>query len=146
MERPPQKPGQSIFANGMGIHIIWVGMLLAFLTIATQAYAIHINDSHWQTMVFTVLCLGQLMHVMAIRSESTSLFVQGVFSNLLLLSSVIFIVILQLLIVYLPFLNTLFKTQPLTLTELLLCFAVSSVVFIAVEFEKLFRRRRQKKN
>ena len=142
MERPPQKPGQSIFANGMGIHIIWVGMLLALLTIATQAYAIHINDSHWQTMVFTVLCLGQLMHVMAIRSESTSLFVQGVFSNLLLLSSVIFIVILQLLIVYLPFLNTLFKTQPLTLTELLLCFAVSSVVFIAVEIEKLFRRRR----
>lgn len=146
MERPPQKPGQSIFANGLGIHILWVGMLLALLTIATQAYALYINDAHWQTMVFTVLCFGQLMHVMAIRSENISLFVQGVFSNRLLISSVIFIIILQLMIIYLPFLNVLFKTQPLTLKELLLCLAVSSVIFIAVEIEKLFRRRRLKKN
>ena len=49
MKRPPQKPGQSILSNGMGVHILWVGLLLAALTIGTQAYAIHMDDSHWQT-------------------------------------------------------------------------------------------------
>jgi P-type Ca2+ transporter type 2C len=144
MSRPPQNPGQSIFANGMGVHILWVGLLLAALTIGTQAYAIHVEDSHWQTMVFTVLCLGQLMHVMAIRSENTSLFVQGIFSNKPLISSVEFIFILQLTIIYVPFLNVLFKTQPLTLSELFTCIAISFVVFIAVEIEKLYRRRYKK--
>lgn len=146
MKRPPQKPGENIFANGMGIHILWVGLLLAALTIGTQAYAIHLDDAHWQTMVFTVLCTGQLMHVMAIRSETTSLFVQGVFSNRPLIFSVIFIFMLQVLIIYLPFFNVLFKTQPLSFTELLLCVAISSVVFIAVEIEKRYRRRQAKKS
>ena len=79
MQRPPRNPGQSIFADGLGIHVIWVGLLLAALTMGTQAYAIHMNDPHWQTMVFTVLCLGQLTHVMAIRSETVSLFRAGNF-------------------------------------------------------------------
>jgi Ca2+-transporting ATPase len=140
MHRPPQKPGQNIFAGGMGIHVLWVGLLLAALTIGTQAYAIHIDDSHWQTMVFTVLCLGQLFHVMAIRSENTSLFVQGIFSNKPLIFSVIFIFVLQLIIIYIPVLNVLFKTQPLSLAELSTCVGITSVVFIAVEIEKIFRR------
>ena len=144
MNRPPQKPGQSILSNGIGVHILWVGLLLAALTIGTQAYAIHVYDSHWQTMVFTVLCLGQLMHVMAIRSEHTSLFVQGVFSNRPLIFSVIFIFILQLSIIYVPFLNVIFKTQPLSITELFMCIAISIVVFIAVEIEKLYLRRSKK--
>ena len=60
MRRRPALPGEGIFANGLGIHILWVGSLLAALTIGTQAYSIFIKDAHWQTMVFTVLCLGSL--------------------------------------------------------------------------------------
>ncbi len=138
MQRKPRNPGQSIFADGLGIHVVWVGLLLAALTIGTQAYAIHISDSHWQTMVFTVLCLGQLMHVMAIRSETVSLFRQGIFSNAVLIFVVAFSFLLQISIIYLPFLNKLFKTQPLSITELLSCIAVSLLVFIAVEIEKLY--------
>ncbi len=144
MERPPRRPGESIFADGLGIHVLWVGLLLAGLTIGTQAYAIYINDSHWQTMVFTVLCLGQLAHVMAIRSENVSLIQQGIFSNRALIFTVAFTFILQLCIIYFPFFNTLFKTQPLTISELAVCIGVSSMVLIAVEIEKVFRRRRKK--
>ncbi len=143
MQRPPRNPGQSIFADGLGIHVIWVGILLAALTIGTQAYVIHINDSHWQTMVFTVLCLGQLMHVMAIRSETVSLFRQGIFSNSTLFFTVAITFLLQLAIIYFPFFNKVFKTDRLTIKELVFCMAASFVIFIAVEIEKMFRRSRK---
>ncbi len=142
MQRPPRNPGQSIFADGLGVHVMWVGLLLAALTIGTQAYAIHINDTHWQTMVFTVLCLGQLMHVMAIRSEKISLFRQGIFSNPKLIITVVITFFLQMGIIYIPFFNEIFKTQPLTVKELVFCIAISSVIFIAVEIEKLIKRRK----
>lgn len=138
MQRPPRNPGQSIFANGLGIHITWVGLLLAGLTLCTQAYAINSKDSHWQTMVFTVLCLGQLTYAMATRSETVSLFRQGIFSNKLMVLTVSFTFLLQLAIIYLPFLNDIFKTKPLTMNELLSCIGISFIVFFAVELEKIF--------
>jgi P-type Ca2+ transporter type 2C len=144
MQRKPRNPGQSIFADGLGIHVMWVGLLLAALTIGTQAYAIHINDSHWQTMVFTVLCLGQLTHVMAIRSETSSLFSQGIFSNPKLVLTVAITFMLQLAVIYFPFFNAIFKTQPLTFNELIFCMGISLVIFIAVEIEKIIRRYKNK--
>jgi Ca2+-transporting ATPase len=144
MQRLPRKPGQSIFADGLGIHVVWVGLLLAALTLFTQAYALYINDTHWQTMVFTVLCLGQLTHVMAIRSEKISLFRHGIFSNKVLLFTVALTFMLQMAIIYLPYFNKLFKTQPLTFKELGFCIALSFVIFIAVEIEKIIRRYQDK--
>jgi P-type Ca2+ transporter type 2C len=144
MQRKPRNPGQSIFADGLGIHVMWVGLLLAALTIGTQAYAIYINDSHWQTMVFTVLCLGQLTHVMAIRSERDSLFSQGIFSNPKLIFTVAITFMLQLSVIYFPFFNAIFKTQPLSFNELIFCIGISLVIFIAVEIEKIIRRYKNK--
>jgi Ca2+-transporting ATPase len=140
MKRPPRKPQESLFAHGLGIHAIWVGLLMAAVTLSLQAWAIHIGDAHWQTMVFTVLCLTQMGHVMAIRSETESLFTQGIFTNKALLIAVLGTSMLQLATLYVPFLNPIFKTQPLTPGELAFVLLLSSVVFIAVEIEKLVKR------
>lgn len=145
MNRPPRHPRESIFAHGLGIHIVWVGLLMGFVSIFTQAWAIRGGDPHWQTMVFTVLCLSQMGHVLAIRSERDSLFSQGLFSNRPLLGAFLLTFALQMATIYLPFLNPVFRTRPLPLPELLFTLALSSVVFVAVEMEKLFRRRRGEK-
>ena len=92
-------------------------------------------------MVFTVLCLSQFGHVLAIRSEKQSLFSQGIFSNKPLLGAVLAAFILQMATIYVPFLNPIFKTEPLALSELMLSLALSSVVFCVVEVEKYFKRR-----
>jgi len=84
------------------------------------------------------------MNVMAIRSETVSLFRQGIFSNRPLIFVVIISFFLQLSTIYLPFLNKLFKTQPLTINELAVCVGISSVVFITVEIEKVILRYREK--
>jgi Ca2+-transporting ATPase len=142
MTRPPRPPGESIFAHGLGVHIVWVGLLIGLVSIAMQALAYLGGDSHWQTMVFTVLCLSQIGHVMAIRSERESLFAQGLRSNRPLLLAVLLTVGLQMAVIYVPFLQRIFKTQSLSTGELTLCLAVSTVVFWAVEVEKRYRRKR----
>jgi Ca2+-transporting ATPase len=53
--------------------------------------------------------------------------------------------LLQLATIYIPVLNRVFKTQPLSFWELMLVFALSSIVFFAMEAEKLIRRMRNKK-
>jgi len=141
MSRPPRHPQEGLFSHGLGYHAIWVGLLMAGVVLGLQAWAIHVGDSHWQTMVFTVLCILQLGHVMAIRSEKLSLFQQGVLSNKPLLLTVAVTICAQLATVYIPALNPVFKTQPLTAGELALVLGLSTVVFIAVEIEKYLKRR-----
>jgi len=142
MNRPPRHPKESIFAGGLGIHAIGIGLLMAALVLCIQVWSIRSGNEHWQTMVFTMLCITQLGHVLAIRSERESLFKIGPFSNRYLLGAVLLTFLLQMATVYLPVLNPVFKTTPLTLQELLLTLAMSSLVFFAVEVEKFFRRRR----
>ena len=143
MDRPPRHPKESIFAHGLGTHIVWVGLLMGAACIITQAFSIHTGFAHWQTMVFTVLCLSQMGHVLAIRSERESLFSQGFFSNMPLVGAFLLTLVLQMSTIYVPLLNPIFKTEPLTLAELSFTFAMSSMVFLAVELEKLVLRRRQ---
>jgi len=142
MDRPPRPARESLFSQGVGIHIVWVGLLMAGITLGTQAWAIGKGMEHWQTMVFTVLAFSQLGHVLAIRSERTFLYKQGIFTNVQLISAVLITVVLQLVVIYLPFANDMLKTQPLTLEELLICTGLSALVFHAVEFEKWIKRMR----
>ena len=141
MQRPPRSTSESLFAHGMAYHIAWVGLLMAGVTLGTQALATYHHNDHWQTMVFTVLSLAQLGHVMAIRSEKEFLLKIGLFSNLQLLVIVFLTFLLQVAVIYLPFANNILKTTPLSLSELLLCIAISAVVFHAVELEKWIKKK-----
>jgi Ca2+-transporting ATPase len=141
MKRPPRDPKESIFAGGLGFFAIWVGLLMAALTLSVQAWSIKTGNSHWQTMVFTVLCLTQLGNALAIRSEKESLCKIGFFSNKAMFGAVMLSFALQMATIYVPFLNPIFRTEPLSFNELMITIAVSSVVFFAVELEKFFRRK-----
>ena len=77
----------------------------------------------------------------AVRSETISLSRIGIFSNPLLLAAVIFTLCLQLMVIYVPALNSIFHTQPLPLFDLAVCLGISSLVLVAVEIEKWFVRR-----
>ncbi|MDZ7582094.1 MAG: cation-translocating P-type ATPase [Deltaproteobacteria bacterium] len=140
MRRPPRDPKESIFAKGLGVHIMWVGLLMGAVSIITQALFINSSQAHWQTMVFTVLCLSQMGHVLAIRSERDSFFKQGVFSNKPLLGAVLLTFALQMATIYVPVLNPVFKTVPLTAGELFITILLSTAVFLAVEIEKAVKR------
>ncbi len=144
MERPPTDPKQTIFANGLGWFILWVGMLIGAITIGLQAWAIQNKLPHWQTMTFTVLCFSQLGNAIAIRSRRESVFNIGLLANKPMLGAIGLTVALQLMVIYVPFFNDLFHTEPLTAAELGITVAASSLVFWAVEIQKLIQRWRKR--
>lgn len=141
MKRKPRPPQENIFSHGMWQHILWVGLYIGGISIAAMAWAISNDAPYWQTMVFTVLTVAQLFHSLAVRSETESIFKIGIFSNLSILGAVLLTFVLQLAVIYVPAMNSIFHTQPLPFFDLIICVLLSSSVLIAIEFEKLLCRR-----
>lgn len=147
MKRPPFSPRESIFARGLGWYMIRIGIIFAILTIVLMVWAYSyshavvssvLSPERWKTMVFTTLCLAQMGHALAVRSN-TRLFIQlNPFSNPFVLGAVVVTTILQLLLIYVPPLRAFFGTHILSLFELAVCFGFSSLMFVWIELEKLF--------
>jgi Ca2+-transporting ATPase len=144
MNRPPRKTNESIFSGGLGFHIVWVGLSMAGITLGVQAWALANENTHWQTMVFTVLSLSQLAHVLAIKRDKSLIAESGFFNNMSLILAILFTFMLQLVVIYLPLANRVLKTAPLTIFELLVCIACAVLLFHAVELEKLIKKRLHK--
>jgi Ca2+-transporting ATPase len=142
MRRPPNPPAESVLARGLGKYILWVGLLVGGVSLATQFIERSADYAVWQTMVFTTLTLAQMGNALAVRSDTESLFKLGLFTNLPLLGAVLLTTALQLGVVYLPFAQKVFATTALTLGELGICFAFGLLVFVAVELAKWVKRRR----
>jgi Ca2+-transporting ATPase len=142
MRRSPYAPDESIFARGMGRHILWVGLLMGVVSLAVGLWGWANSVSSWTTMVFTTLTLSQMGHALSIRSYKESIFRQGLFTNYALLGAVLLTLSLQMAVTYWSPLQTIFGTQALSMPELLISLVASTVVFWGVEVEKWFRRRR----
>jgi Ca2+-transporting ATPase len=80
-------------------------------------------------------------NALALRSERESIFKIGLLSNKSMLNAVLLTLLLQLAVIYLPFLQSVFKTNALSWPELLICLILSTIVFWGVELEKWFKRR-----
>ncbi len=147
MQRAPYAPNESLFGRGLGRHILLIGSLLGFtgLALGYWAWSNNITAANgapaWNTMVFFFLTIAQMGHALGLRSHRESLFKLNFFGNPLLIGAVVTTLMLQLLAIYTPFFNGLFNTNPLTVEQLLLCFALSTVVLWGVELEKWAMRR-----
>jgi len=142
MRRPPYRINENIFGRGMGVHIVWVGLVMGLVSLLMGYWAWRTGHTDWRTMVFTTLTLAQMGHALAIRSGKDSLFTIGLFSNKFLLFAVVLTFVLQLAVVYVPFLQGIFKTVSMSPKDLLISLALSTVVFWVVEIEKFVKRRR----
>jgi Ca2+-transporting ATPase len=147
MKRPPFSPRESIFARGLGSYMIRVGIIFAILTIAMMSWAYgythspgHRDPDAWKTMVFTTLCLAQMGHAIAIRSNTQLTIELNPLSNIFVWGAVIVTTALQLMLIYVPPLRDFFGTHYLTGFELLVCFGFSALMFVWIEMEKLFLR------
>ncbi|QLE56755.1 cation-translocating P-type ATPase [Nostoc sp. TCL26-01] len=149
MKRPPFSPRESIFARGLGSYMIRIGIVFAIITIILMEWAYHhshavtgagLSPDRWKTMVFTSLCIAQMGHAIAIRSNNQLTIEMNPVSNPYVLGAVVVTTILQLMLVYVPPLRDFFGTHWITPEELAICIGFSALMFVWVELEKLFFR------
>lgn len=141
MQRPPRPPDESIFAHGVTWHIGWVGALIGGVSLAGLGWAYSSGADNWQTVVFTTLVLAQLGHSLAVRSETAPSFGRRFARNPALLGAVALTIALQMVVVYVPWFQDIFRTEALTAQQLGVCVGLALVVPVAVEIEKLLVRR-----
>ena len=148
MTRPPHDPKESIFARGLGWYMLRIGIVFSILAISLMLWAYHYtqstpgNPERWKTMVFTMLCLSQMGHAIAVRSSRRLAIEMSQFSNPYVLLAVVVTSLLQLLLIYLPPVRNFFGTHYISPTELMICVGFSLLLFVWVEIEKLFIRAR----
>jgi Ca2+-transporting ATPase len=148
MNRPAYDHQESIFARGLGIYMVRIGIIFAVITIALMAWSFNydkaqvppVNENHWKTMVFTTLCLAQMGHALAVRSDTKLIAEMNFFSNPYLLGAIALTTVLQMLLIYVAPLRNFFGTSVLSLTDILICLGFSMLVFVWVEMEKLYYR------
>jgi Ca2+-transporting ATPase len=149
MKRPPFDPRENIFARGMGSYMIRVGIILSIITITLMVWShgyttTHFSDTYspkrWETMVFTTLCLAQMGHAIAIRSNTQLTIELDPRTNPYVWGSVIMTTVLQLVLIYVEPFQRFFGTHLLRPEELAVCFGFSALMFVWIELEKLVIR------
>ena len=145
MKKPPRDPKASLFSEGLGFHVLWVGVIIGVVALGL-GYAFYDpanpSDTTWQTMMFSVLAFSQIGQALASRSTQASLFQLGLGSNPVILGLAGIVFALQLLVIYLPALDEFFGVTPLSLPNLLLALGLGAVTFLAIEAEKWVLRER----
>jgi Ca2+-transporting ATPase len=146
MRQPPRPVGESVITPRMWRGIVFVGVIMAagtlFVLDASMAggfIAGHGDLRYGQTMAFTTLMLFQIFNVVNARSDEQSAFVR-LFTNRWLWAAVAGSLALQVLVVYVPFLQRAFGTVALTARDWVLCVGVASTVLWLREGSKLIAR------
>ena len=152
MDRPPRSVNDRVIDRDMWVDIIYIGLVMALVTLigmdmhlsgglftdrSVQAIGHEAQIREARTMGFTILVFAQLFNALASRSSRKSVF-QGLFSNLWLWGAIGVSILLQLLVIYVPFLGEAFGTVPLQPQAWLECIALASLVLVASELRKLF--------
>ena len=143
MNRPPRAPDEGVFSRGGVAQVFLVGTVIGAVALGVGAWYHQSGDGAggvWQSMIFTLIAFLQVGQALAMRSDRESFFTLGATTNRLMLWMCLGIVALQIILLYVPFLQTFFKTTPLGPVELIACAGFGTIAFIVVEAWKGFRR------
>lgn len=144
MKRPPRSPSEKLFDRSMILNILWVGIVIGVTSLISGFVTYRADSETWRTMVFTTLTMAQMGQALVVRSERDLLLEIGIFSNKQLIGAVLLTVVLQMGVIYLPFMQAIFETTALSFGNLVLSIALGAVVFIIGEITKLVVRKLRK--
>jgi magnesium-transporting ATPase (P-type) len=146
MSRPPRRLTDRVIDAEMQVGVVFVGLVMAVATLLTLDLRLPgglVDGSgtldEARTLAFTTLVLAQLFNCFNARSDRVSAF-RHLFTNPLLWAAITLSLLLQVAVVYLPFLNHAFDTTPLAAGDWLLCTGMASTVLWADELRKLVHR------
>jgi Ca2+-transporting ATPase len=121
-----------------------MGVVMSIVALSIGVWAYRSGDPAWQTLLFTTLIFSQIVLALEVRSEHDSLFTIGLFSNRPMIWAFLSTLLLQLMVIYVPFFQDIFATQPLNLRDIAIAFGASLSILVFVEVWKIFMRRGDK--
>lgn len=149
MKKPPRNPKSRVITRTIWFDIFFVGVIMMIGTLVVMDASLPggfipgtSGSMHYaRTMAFTTLVFFQLFNAFNSRSDELSAFT-GLFRNKWLWGAVGISIVLQVIVVYAPFLQKAFGTVPLSATDWITCFLVGSTVLWLREIVKVWQRRR----
>jgi Ca2+-transporting ATPase len=145
MEQQPRPPKEPIINKSMQAGVIVQTLAITAITLTAYAIGLAHNELYAETMAFVTLSLSELLRAFTARSENYPLFKIGFFSNKWMNLAVLASLVLVLAVVYLPFLNPIFNTVPLTWTEWRFTLPLLIVPSLAAELLKIITRRQARR-
>ena len=141
MDEPPRRPDERILDRTRLLRMFRAGLVMATGTLGVLALAREREtEAVTLTMAFTTFVLFQFFNALNARAERLTVFTRHLFTNRWLWTSLVAIVVLQVLAVQLPLLRTVFGTAALSPLQWLGCAAVASSVLLVEEAVKLASR------
>jgi Ca2+-transporting ATPase len=146
MERPPRGQGEGVFSGGLGFDVLYQGLLIAVLTLASY-FIVDIWHGHdfAMTAAFLTISMCEIFHAFNMRSRRQSVFTLHK-HNKLLWGAMALSLMLTLLIIYVPLLSEIFSLAPLTIKELAVSLGLSVSIIPLVEAVKAIQRRIEKRH
>lgn len=143
MQRPPRPPKENLFAGGLITRIILTGVIMTIAAIFIQWWMVKqgYDIRTQQTAVFTTLCFVQLGNALSVRSVYHTLFSSRLFANRGMWGAIILTIILQILIVYTPFLQVIFKTSALDWEVMGIILLITFSCVICIELLKFLNKK-----
>lgn len=144
MRQKPRNVEEGLITRREIVAGLGLGGLVAFQALIVLVWALDsgFSISKLQTMVFTLVVFSEMFNAFNWRSDRYSVFSLGLFTNKPLVYAVLTTVILQLLVIYVPFLQIAFRTVPLSISEWGVILALASTTLISMEIVKYLRGRR----
>ena len=154
MARKPRKLTDRVIDGQMWGDIIFIGIIMAAVTLigmdmhlagglftdrSVDAIGHDAQMTEARTMGFTILVFAQMLNALCSRSHDQSVFV-GLFANKWLWGAIALSALLQVVVIYVPFLNTAFGTMPLSAGAWVECLGLAMVVLVASELRKCVLR------
>ena len=156
MKLKPRNPKESFFARGAGLRAIVGGVLIGIITLLAfyyglweHGYTIGASEipqkelTYARTMAFVVLAASQLFYSLSMRNFSKSIFKVGLFTNKVLIGAIIVGLLLQFLVISVPFLAQAFGVQFLSLMDWLVVIGLALIPLIVNELFKLFMKKEE---
>jgi Ca2+-transporting ATPase len=148
MRQKPRNVKEGIVTRREIIAGLGIGGLIALqgLIVLTWALDRGFPIEKLQTLIFTLVVFSEMFNAFNWRSDRYSVFSLGLFTNKPLVYAVMTTIILQLMVIYVPFFQTAFGTVPLSLSDWKVILPLASTTFIAMELVKYFSGRGHKEN
>ena len=140
MTQAPRDSKEGIFAGGLGIDVIWQGACISLLVLISFLVGNALQDGFGTTMAFVTMSMAEITHSFNLRSREKSVFaITGHNKVLWLTMAASFI--LTALVVFVPFLQSLFSFMPINVWEYLLALVIGALILPISEIVKLIKRK-----